>query len=499
MTLIAPIEDEHATGDPEDTGTDKETDERGSTSADAPADTTSGGTASSLGFGNDLDATGAYDDLFGKTVFRRIEDAAVRRTDEDEDSEEAGSSSETAPTEPDQDDDAAPADDDTPETLAQPARPTADEASSAIGGDFIDWVPGVGRAAPEIAQTAARRASQPPPVQPAYPQVHMAERPPAPVTGPPRAVAPSYGSAPVPQEGIGFLQHPGTPAMQARPEQQSDPGHGGPHFPGAAAPGSAAMSAPQPSAAPSAPAPQAGIPQRGAPQPAGPATAGPGPARPHAGTGRQGHPSAPGHTARAASAPHPVAPFGPPPMPAPSPAPAAGAGPRPAAPAHAGSAAPGGQQAARAVVIPGLLCPHGHPNCPERTLCRTCGGPLEQTTRPVHRPPLGTVHISTGGGFVLDRSAVIGRRPRASRVSADDVPQLVTVPSPQQDISRSHLELRLEGWRVIALDMGTTNGTTLERPGMEPVRLRAGEGVVLGEGDRLDLGDGVRLTMRGMA
>lgn len=116
-------------------------------------------------------------------------------------------------------------------------------------------------------------------------------------------------------------------------------------------------------------------------------------------------------------------------------------------------------------------------------------------------PPtaLGTVDISTGGGFVLDRSAVIGRRPRASRVSADDVPQLVTVPSPQQDISRSHLELRLEGWRVIALDMGTTNGTTLERPGMEPVRLRAGEGVVLGEGDRLDLGDGVRLTMRGMA
>ncbi|MBE9402877.1 FHA domain-containing protein [Brachybacterium sp. Marseille-Q2903] len=186
-------------------------------------------------------------------------------------------------------------------------------------------------------------------------------------------------------------------------------------------------------------------------------------------------------------------------MPAPSPAPAVGAGPRPAAPAHAGSAAPGGQQAARAVVIPGLLCPHGHPNCPERTLCRTCGGPLEQKTRPVHRPPLGTVDISTGGGFVLDRSAVIGRRPRASRVSADDVPQLVTVPSPQQDISRSHLELRLEGWRVIALDMGTTNGTTLERPGMEPVRLRAGEGVVLGEGDRLDLGDGVRLTMRGMA
>lgn len=117
----------------------------------------------------------------------------------------------------------------------------------------------------------------------------------------------------------------------------------------------------------------------------------------------------------------------------------------------------------------------------------------------MQRPPLGYVDISTGTRFVLDRSAVIGRRPRASRVSADDVPQLITVPSPQQDISRSHLELRLEGWHVVATDLGTTNGTTLMRPGMEPVRLRSGEGVVLGEGDQLDLGDGIRLMMRGMA
>ena len=32
---------------------------------------------------SELENTGAYDDLFGKTVFRRIEDAAVRRTEED--------------------------------------------------------------------------------------------------------------------------------------------------------------------------------------------------------------------------------------------------------------------------------------------------------------------------------------------------------------------------------------------------------------------------------
>ena len=97
---------------------------------------------------------------------------------------------------------------------------------------------------------------------------------------------------------------------------------------------------------------------------------------------------------------------------------------------------------------------------------------------------------------MLDRGTIVGRRPRASRVSGADVPQLITVPSPQQDISRSHLELRLEGWHVVALDLGTTNGTTLHRTGHEPLRLRPREGTLLHDGDLLDLGDGVHLTYR---
>ena len=145
------------------------------------------------------------------------------------------------------------------------------------------------------------------------------------------------------------------------------------------------------------------------------------------------------------------------------------------------------------VSLTGQLCPQGHANPPERDRCRTCGAVLTGPTRTVRRPPLGVALLSTGGRIVLDRSAVIGRRPRASRVSAHDVPQLVTVPSPQQDISRSHLELRLEGWHVLATDLGTTNGTTLHRPGYEPLRLRPREGVVLHDGDLLDLGDGVRV------
>ena len=144
------------------------------------------------------------------------------------------------------------------------------------------------------------------------------------------------------------------------------------------------------------------------------------------------------------------------------------------------------------------MCPVGHANPPERSTCSVCSQQLQGGPCSVERPPLGGVEISSGGSFLLDRSAVIGRRPRASRVSGSDVPQLITVPSPQQDVSRSHLELRLEGWHVLAVDLGTTNGTTLHRDGQEPRRLSARESIVLQDTDRLDLGDGVILTMRGL-
>lgn len=152
-----------------------------------------------------------------------------------------------------------------------------------------------------------------------------------------------------------------------------------------------------------------------------------------------------------------------------------------------------GQVVGGGVTLTGLVCPNGHANSPEHTACRVCGVPLPREPRTVVRPPLGMVAITGGGRILLDRTAIIGRKPRASRVSGNEVPQLITVPSPQQDISRSHLELRLEGWHVVALDLGTTNGTTLYREGYEPVRLRPREGMVLRHGDRLDLGDGVHL------
>ena len=116
-------------------------------------------------------------------------------------------------------------------------------------------------------------------------------------------------------------------------------------------------------------------------------------------------------------------------------------------------------------------------------------------------PPSGRADpvliVSTGERVVLDRGVIVGRRPRAVRATGA-VPHLVTVPSPNQDVSRSHVELRARGRDILAVDLDTTNGTRLLRAGADPVRLHPGEPALLVEGDRLDLGEGIVLAFEGL-
>lgn len=115
---------------------------------------------------------------------------------------------------------------------------------------------------------------------------------------------------------------------------------------------------------------------------------------------------------------------------------------------------------------------------------------------PVPGPPaVGRLELSTGRTLLLDRDVVIGRRPRATRVGGE-APQLITVESPSQDISRSHIEVRREGESAVVVDLDTTNGTVLHRDGVSPMRLHPGEATILLDGDALDLGDEVTVTYR---
>ncbi|HQZ47793.1 MAG TPA: FHA domain-containing protein, partial [Microbacteriaceae bacterium] len=115
--------------------------------------------------------------------------------------------------------------------------------------------------------------------------------------------------------------------------------------------------------------------------------------------------------------------------------------------------------------------------------------------------PASTARIvlSTGRELLLDRTVVIGRRPSSTRTTGGMLPHLVAVESPEQDISRSHVEIRPEGDAVVVTDLKTTNGTLLRRTGHEPVQLHPGEPTVVVSGDVLEIGDDVSVTFVGIA
>ena len=144
-------------------------------------------------------------------------------------------------------------------------------------------------------------------------------------------------------------------------------------------------------------------------------------------------------------------------------------------------------------------CPQGHINPPTAASCRVCGTEMSGEPRPVSRPSLGLMRLSTGAVYELDRNIVIGRQPSASRVAGAALPRMVQVPSDSGDISRSHAEVRLEGWHVMLRDLFSTNGTVLIREGSLPRRLAQGEAAILLDGDIAELGDGVTLRFEGLA
>ncbi|WP_203137154.1 FHA domain-containing protein [Microbacterium sp. JZ31] len=114
-------------------------------------------------------------------------------------------------------------------------------------------------------------------------------------------------------------------------------------------------------------------------------------------------------------------------------------------------------------------------------------------------PSRGRVRLSTGEVVELDRPVIIGRRPRSARTTGADMPHLVAVESPQNDISRNHVEISSDGETVVVTDLHTTNGTVLYRTGLlggsaDPVRLHPGEQTVVVAGDVVDIGDGVTLS-----
>ena len=112
--------------------------------------------------------------------------------------------------------------------------------------------------------------------------------------------------------------------------------------------------------------------------------------------------------------------------------------------------------------------------------------------------PVAKLVFSSGETVEVDRTVLVGRAPEAQRASSEN-PRLVTVPSPQQEISSTHLEVRagsgVDHGSAVVTDLGSTNGTVLVQPGLAPEDLQPGITVQLIPGAIIDLGDGVTIQV----
>lgn len=139
-----------------------------------------------------------------------------------------------------------------------------------------------------------------------------------------------------------------------------------------------------------------------------------------------------------------------------------------------------------------INCINGHPNPVHASSCRICGGALNGKIVHVKRPNLGTLVASTGGSVTLDADVIVGRLPKAAPGAGV---HLMAVASPTKSISKSHCRINIDDWELNLEDLNSTNGTYLLREGQLPRRLGGGQRELLRYGDRIDLGDGVVLSV----
>ncbi|MFN8080603.1 MAG: FHA domain-containing protein [Kineosporiaceae bacterium] len=142
--------------------------------------------------------------------------------------------------------------------------------------------------------------------------------------------------------------------------------------------------------------------------------------------------------------------------------------------------------------VSAVFCPNGHPSPHGSPVCRDCAVRIvDPTPHLLPRPRLGTLRFSSGQTVSLDRSVLIGRNPMAMRVSGDEFPTIIPLRHAGQDVSRTHVEIRLVEWSVLLIDLGSRNGTMVTIPGRTRLRLEAHRPIELIPGTVVQLADDV--------
>lgn len=137
----------------------------------------------------------------------------------------------------------------------------------------------------------------------------------------------------------------------------------------------------------------------------------------------------------------------------------------------------------------GVWCDAGHVTSPENGECRVCGLAVpRQAPILVARPPLGVLIFDNGDRVEVDRPVVLGRDPKAVSSPDPETPVLHAVASATGQVSRTHAEIRADGWDVVLTDLDAMNGTALTLPGASPMAIEPGVPTLITPGARVDLG-----------
>lgn len=173
-----------------------------------------------------------------------------------------------------------------------------------------------------------------------------------------------------------------------------------------------------------------------------------------------------------------------------APLPIAAAPPKQVPPEVAPAPHPAAEQG---VQVLGVYCKNGHFDDPSARYCAICGISMAQLTlipRPGPRPPLGVLVLDDGSIFSIDTDYVIGRDPFRDQRVTDGAARPMRVDDPKGLISRAHAQIRLDGWQVQVVDLGSANGTGIWAPGesawrpiprLTPVTIRPGTQVGFGQ------------------
>ncbi|MFC4039295.1 FHA domain-containing protein [Dactylosporangium siamense] len=161
-------------------------------------------------------------------------------------------------------------------------------------------------------------------------------------------------------------------------------------------------------------------------------------------------------------------------------------------PGHAPAPPPDAAAAATQPLVEGVDCKNGHFNDPAVRFCQLCGIAMLQVTHVTRlgpRPPLGILLLDNGMTLRADADYVVGREPERDADVAAGQARPLRIADSHGGISRRHLRIRLTGWHVQVLDLGSANGTFVQEPGApeatpvppaQPVPIRPGAKVIFG-------------------